>query len=441
MKKYCGLDCGKGSVHCCALDALPPDLARFSAKHSPEILGANRKDLIRLLELAEIYAIEPTGAYSRIFIDWLRKNGKTVFLVPDRRIAAFRTLHGLDNKQDGPDSVAICGYLIEKHGVPNAFINFSQSELRDAYNALESMKTARGRTQNQLGLRLCYECPEWIAVYEESKRKWLSDKIPALWRFIAGEKVYNAKTREADLLKTCGCGISEDSRELARQLIYFSGQELMLEKRLSHALEAPEYSKYHAVFDDFGFGPWTRAGLLVVAYPMNRFLYNGKEDIYYKRGRLTERPSGMTKRNLSQARFKVYCGLGKVEVKSGKSQGKEIDGGNPRLRSHWYQHITVVALLNKPKGFTDKVLKPLMDEHGSEQPWLNPKIVARVSETLKITEVMASTMVHYECLGHHLEIPGRQPKRYKWQKCMAVAGRLCNLLYKRLIKIGFEEIK
>jgi hypothetical protein len=422
-----GLDCGKCSVHVCVLERMPYDIKRFAGKYDPLILESKWDDLKKLLTLGDTYAIEPTGAYSRIFIDFLRQNGKRVLLVYDHRITAYRILKGLLNKNDKPDALAIAAFTMEHLDQPTAFINFQQSELRDAFNNLCAVRRGMQWPQSNLGLRLCYEVPEWVSIYEGSKRKWLEQKTPALWRFIAGEPTYNQRRREAELSETCGSGLSDHSQQLAKQLLYWCAQEFSAEQILTDCLNSQEYEPYQRVFDQFSMGPFIRAGILTVSYPMNRFLVEGRENIDYIRGPKTKRPSGRTKRNHSQAAFKLYNGLGRVENKSGKSQYSEIKGGSSMLRQIWFQHITASTLLRKPAGFATQLLDPLKAKFGSETPWLNTNITQVISERLSVNPMVASTMIHYEEL--------KVSRRWHDQRMMTVAGRLCNQLYKELIKI------
>lgn len=445
-----GLDCGKGNVYACTLAQIPRDLRGFatSKEYVPQVFRANHQDLAALLRLAQTYVIEPTGSYSRIFIEYLRKHGKTVLLVSDRRINAFRICHGLFNKNDAPDALAIAAYGLSNLGVPSAFISYSDSELRSAYNQYCSVSRASQWTQGNLGQRLCYEVPEWVKVYDGSRRKWLQAECPALWRFIATGECYNKARRETDLKATCGQGLSPESIEMARRLLAWHADEYQAELRLSQALKAPEYAPYHPIFDEFGMGPVTRAALLTVIHPFERFLNaEGKQDIDYVRAsERSRRKSKITKRNRSLARFKLYCGLGRVEQKSGKQQGKEIKGGSARIRAAWYSHVSTAVILrgsNKEGAFAKNLLNPLLDAHynprnpNEPHPWNNPAIVSVIAERLKLNPVNASALVHYHCLK-----PGAgvacNAKDWHYQRMMSVSARLCNLLFRRLAEIKHD---
>lgn len=420
--QFCGLDCGKQSVHACPMNEKPENLKRFAETYRAKIYGSNLTDLQKLADLAQIYFIEPTGVYYRVFVEYLERAGKLVLLVPSRRVRSYCEHHGLFNKTDRIDPAGIVAYGIENIRDPRAFIQIHSQKLREVCGQMRTLQKQKQGVQSLLGQRLCMEVPEWVKVHEESDRDWLDPKPPALWRYISGEKVHNQKRRDGDLVSTTGQGLSDNSRRLARQLVSFEQWEYDLEQELAQILRSPEFEPYHDCFNRLLVPNKIRANLLTVIYPFERFLVDGKPEILTVIGTRSQRKSQLTKRNKSLDSFKIYNGLGTVLSESGTTR-ERVAGGSAFIRSQWWQLVKTTVVIRRPTSF-EGYLGKLKQEHGHKQAWLNPMIVGTVAEKHDVSPQLAEAWVHYQEL--------KITKPVDDLRICLVAGRMAKNLFRML---------
>lgn len=422
--QFCGLDCGKQSVTACAANDRPDDLKRFATTYRVKSFNSTLPDLQKLADLAQIYFIEPTGLYYRIFCEYLTRAGKTVLLVQSRLVRSHCQHHGISNKSDRIDPAGILDYGIEKLRNPRAFIEVHNQDLRDICSKLRSLDRQKQPIQSLLGARLCYEVPEWVKVYEQSDRDWLESEPPALWRFIAGQKAYNHKKRELELDATHGMGLSNYSRKLADRLCTYERWEHDLEYELAEVLGHEKFKPYHEVFDLLHCPNKVRAHLLTVCYPFERFLLpDGRVDRIQVIGLRSKRPDQLTWRNKSLQAFKLFNGLGTVLKESG-STSKEIAGGSPYIRSQWWRFVKTAVVLRRPAGFAGFVSKQ-KELYGDRQAWLNEAIVHATADRFGVSIYLAEAWVHYQEVKRIKPIHDHQ--------VMTVVGRMVLNLF-RLLK-------
>lgn len=422
---FCALDSGKQTVYACASNELPVNIKRFATTYRVQTFRSTLSDLQKLAQLADVYFIEPTGQYYKIFFEYLQRAGKTVLLVPSRLVRAYCVYHGLLNKSDRIDPAGILGYGIERIRDPRAFIQIPCQELREICGKMRSLQRQKIAVQQLLGQRLCYEVPEWVACYEDSDRDWLDSEPPALWRYIAGETVYNQKRRDRESEETHGAKLSNGSRRLARQLVTFERWEKDLEDELAPSLLSPEFEVYNQVFDRWRVANKIRAHLLTVFCPFERFLVDGKPEIISVVGINSKRASALTKRNKSMDAFKLYNGLGIVVSDSGITK-EQVAGGSGFIRSQWWLLVKTSVVMRRPKHF-QPWLKVLKEEHGYEQAWLNEAIVAQVAKKFELTSELSEAWIHYEEL--------KLTKTVDDQRIMLCAGRIAKNMFRALTKL------
>lgn len=426
-----GCDCGKSSLHVCVLDSKPSNLKNFARSYKVLIFKPTREDIEKLLSLpVDVYAIEPTGDYSRIWVEQLKKADKDLRLVSSRRVRHYCEYHGLTNKADRPDAAAIAAYTLENHESEQAFLRGEKQRIRDLYLQLCSTTRSKNPIQNRLGQRLTFEFPEIVKTYEESDRLWLNEKPPATFRFIAGEPTRQGQKKKEELLKnTIGLGLSEQTRALAKTLCSFERQEYNLEVLLNEELSRDIFIPYREAFKQFAVPPRLEAAILSRIYPFEDFLgSDGRPRKEYIQGMTTKRKSGKTKRDRSEGEFKLSLGMGKVLVQSG-GRWEWKPGGAKYARSALWLYVVQTVVKGKGKGF-DQFIAPIEKELRREglSPWLNADIISAVAQLKSIPEPLAALRIHYEFQTSKGD-----------RRIEATAGRFCRMLYKELVKSFCRE--
>ena len=230
--KVAGCDCGKDSLHVCVIEEVPKNLKQFARTYKAKVIQATRKDLDQLLSLdADVYVLEPTGHYSYIWINILKREGKEVRLVSPRRVRHYCEYKGITNKADRPDAAAIASYTLENFYADEAFLKTERMRIRDLYLQLNATTRSKSPVNNRLGQRLSFEFPEIIKHFEDANRPWLDVEPPATYRFLAGESVSgpHSRQREQKLNATIGLGLTPHTKALAAQLCEFERMEYALE--------------------------------------------------------------------------------------------------------------------------------------------------------------------------------------------------------------------
>ncbi|HIK45376.1 MAG TPA: transposase, partial [Leptolyngbyaceae cyanobacterium M65_K2018_010] len=60
--------------------------------------------------MGDVFVIEPTGDYSRVWIDVLKKSDKIVLRVNPKRVSSLRQLSGITSKTDRYDAAFLALY-------------------------------------------------------------------------------------------------------------------------------------------------------------------------------------------------------------------------------------------------------------------------------------------------------------------------------------------
>ncbi|MEM7796104.1 MAG: transposase [Cyanobacteria bacterium P01_C01_bin.118] len=430
--KIAGCDCGKDSLYVCVLDQIPKDLKSFSRSYKPNVVKANREGIDWLLEQdADCYVLEPTGSYSYLWIDQLKKHGKDVRLVSPIRVRAYCRYKNIFNKADKPDAAAIASYSLENYSDTHAFLGTEQMELRELYLSLKSTVRNRNPLANRLGQRLTYECPEIAPTVEKCQRPWMDKKPPAILRRIAEEGEDRApywKQRQARIENTIGRGLSQHSKELAKELCNFHRMEYSLECQIAELVSNEKFAQYQSIFDQFCLPPKTRAAILGAIYPFESFLNeHAGQIIEYIPGDFSKRKDKLTKRNRSEASFKLALGIGKVQVQSGKKLEWKAGGPKHVRTAIWIYVSVVIVILGKSNKTREKDIEKLVNTLGNSKQshWLNESLVSAATDYMEVPRHVAALRLHYKF--------ARPNEKDKLRRA-ATASRFVRSLYKELVK-------
>ncbi|EKU98494.1 Transposase [Leptolyngbya sp. PCC 7375] len=427
--KVVGCDCGKSSLYVCVIEKKPRNFKQFARSYKPEILKISQDSIDYLLGLdADTYVLEPTGSYGYIWIDQLTAHGKDVRLVSPRRVTAYRVYQGVTNKQDRPDAAAIACYSFENYDDPSAFISLDKIKFRQKYLSLKNTINNRSPIHNRLCQRLTFECPELVKTVEKCARSWLDPNPPATIRAIAGQEVKGpwSTLREEKIANTIGRGISAHSKFLANQLCSFYEEELRLEEELDALIYQEKLRAYNSIFDKFEVAPKTRAALLSAIFPFEAFLDDdGKEIIEYVSGKKGQ----SSRRNRSEAAFKLSLGMGLVFKESGKKRGW-IKGGPRYLRAILWTYVSTTVVIGGESAKVKKIstdVEQCIHTLGTQKTphWLNGELVNAIATITDTTREVASLRLHYKFA---------RPGEPDFKRRMATASRFVRQLYKALVK-------
>jgi hypothetical protein len=427
--KIVGLDAGRGSVVCCAIDSPISKLKLYARTYKPQIFKANYADLSKLLELGEIFAIEPTGADHRVFCEWLRRHDRRVLLVRGDRIRAHATNHGLLNKTDREDAAAIADYtaraLTSPDDYPAAFIDPPSLAIGELVDAIASNNKLLTATYCQLWARLAFEFPERLAS-KPSARGWQREP-PTFWAWLAGESVQSHLQRRFDdaIAQSIGRGLSEATRDLARSLVILERSCLKLENQID-GLFSKIPSWYHTVFDLWAIAPRTRSALLAEIYPFDKFLGT---DGYPIRDRVAaNNKSGRSYRDRSLKKFQLQLGLGQVISQSGTSKGKKVMGGSQQARRAIYLWVKSSVFIGRDRGYPAGSFVELAKSLAGDRPWENTDHCAAIAERNHTTERVASLQIYAvrspTCQNAHGDLVA-----------LKIASRFARLLFKDLLRL------
>ena len=199
------------------------------------------------------------------------------------------------------------------------------SEIKDLKRVLLDLKTTvRKQTAfiNTTKSRLAFEYPARAKIQSQRHGELEANKPPGFWAWLAGKgELISANPRSRfdnhykKEMEAGRANVSELTREFAKQICNLHSIEADLENKLVKLLELGVFSKYHQVFDLFGFGPRERGWILSRIFPFDSFLCLPKK--------------------AALRRFRQACGLGKIEkssgqVAAGKGGGKWTGCSNTR---------------------------------------------------------------------------------------------------------------
>jgi transposase len=417
MATVVGLDIGSSSTYACVLSEMPPDLMTHIRKYKPTIAPPTREGIATIAALGDVFILEPTGAYHRIWAENLTKQGKTVLYAPGIRTRNFARMHGILDKSDRTDAVICAAYGLFHKGNPSAFVNPPAGILREGYLLLRGIPKSKTALINRLRGRLSYELPE-RAKTTAKDRDWLEEAPPALWREIAGEETRYSKNKKEIHAATIGRGISETSQKLAKFICELDRLEVEIETELE--AELSQMGAYRKVFEDWGITPRTQVTILSAIHPIEQFLdSNGK--VIVERVFSEKSSRGQTKRNRSLKAFKRAIACGKIRIQSGDSF-KQVSTGDRNVKSSIYSFLdTKVVILRQPpaRSLFIKYGKPDdWEKQGKKQqqawlsrhsfraviepevktiaPWKEPEVIQKVCEYNGAKPNIAKLQLFYE---------------------------------------------
>jgi len=346
-----GIEVAKTSVLCCVLDHVPTDPAKYAKTYKAKVFKPIKADLCKLSELGDLFILEPTGTYSRIWYDFLTRLGKDVRKVSPKRVSHTRRHYGIESKTDRYDAFFIALYGQLNHGKPDEFLADHAETLRDLSLTHRSLSKAVNQNANRIWRSLAYEWPEACFTDKGKKpkqiRPFLNPEPPGLFRFIAGQPVRGSAQKQAQLDQTVGAGLSDLTKLYASHLCDLERAQYDIEQQVSALLQCSEFSPYNEIFDSYGFGPMTRAFILSRIYPIERFLGDdGRPVTEYVR---TDK--GRSKRYVSLGGFKLSLGLGTVFKQSGDST-EEKPGGAAYARAALFLHCKANIVMRQPSDLS-----------------------------------------------------------------------------------------
>jgi len=349
--KVVGIEVAKTSILCCVLDHIPEGPARYAQTYKPLRFRATRDNLEAIAKLGDLYILEPTGSYSRIWFEYLKNAGKDVRKVSPKRVTHTRRHYGIESKTDRYDGFFIALYGQLNHNKPDEFLTEHAETLRDLVLTRQSLSKASGQNASRIWRSLSYEWPEVCTNRNGGKpcqvRPFLDDSPPGLFRYIAGQPVRNAKRRDQQLAETIGSGLSDLTRLYAQHLCDLERAQYEIEEQIAALLRCSEFEPYCEVFDLYDFGPTTRAAILSRIYPIERFLDDDNRPIV----RHIYTDKGRSKRRVSLGGFKLSLGMGTVFKQSGNSS-EEKPGGAAYARAALFNHCKVKIVLKPPSDLS-----------------------------------------------------------------------------------------
>ncbi|WNZ24831.1 hypothetical protein HJG54_19590 [Leptolyngbya sp. NK1-12] len=169
-----GLDVGRGYVIACPYSP-SADLAEFIRKYKPVKALATEAGLKKILELGEVFALEPTGRDHRWWVEHLDAAGKLVLLVSGLRVRNHARDRGVVSKGDKEDAAAIASYAAMHldNGNSKAFLSLNDrgSRIRELRHQILSCQHQTTKLINQLKARLAVEAPD-CCKFTVNERDW-----------------------------------------------------------------------------------------------------------------------------------------------------------------------------------------------------------------------------------------------------------------------------
>lgn len=351
----------------------------------------------------DLYIMEPTGAYSRIWADNLAIAGKECRFVPHDKLSHYRTNCGWSDKDDEHDAVALAWYGWERLNRPNAFNRIRVPMVQAMFELfLQHKRIADEYTVicNQARNILHHECPELRSI---KSYVTASGDPPPLWEFISGgdRLRLRQKTKYTKLKKnTIGSAspqrlgtFSTELKKRAARIVELELDDLEINNQLRQAIKNPEFDWYNAVFDKFSFGLYDRVLLLTQIYPFERMLNDSYGEIKLKHKRRSRSKSGkLPKRRVSYNLFHACLGKAPNQRSSGKKHGVTVNG-SALCRSYlflWGQvHIFRTSEKYRKTGY----------------PWdaLNSRYESSIKEAGELELLLAKALKNDESLIEQLE--------------------------------------
>lgn len=347
-----GIEVAKASIICCVLDHIPENPAKYAKTYKTQSFRPNHEGLKAVSELGDLFVLEPTGAYSRIWFEYLLKAGKDVRKVSPKRISHTRRHYGIESKTDRYDAFFISIYGLLNANDRSQFLAEHAETLRELVLTHQSLTKATSQNASRIWRSLSFEWPEACITKTGKKpkqaRDFLVSEPPGLFRFIAGQRVTGTAQKQQSLDQTVGSGLSDLTKLYARHLCDLERHQYSIEQQIVALLQCSEFESYGRVFDSFGFGPMTRAVLLSRIHPLERFLDENNRPIT----EYVRTDKGRSKRYVSLGSFKLALGMGTVFKQSGDSS-EEKPGGAGYARVALFRHCKTKIVIVPPTDLSE----------------------------------------------------------------------------------------
>ena len=321
--------------------------ADFFLEADFEVCQPNIQGLQQLLALdGDLYIMEPTGRYSRVWADNLAAAGKDVRFVAHDKLAAYRGNCGWTDKDDYHDAVALGWYGWERRKRPNAFNRIRLPVIQQMMGIFLKHRRLANEyivLANQARNLLSHECPE---IQNKKSKSTKEGFPPPLWAFIAGDEriTKRSQTRYKNCVKDSigrvspkfdGC-FSDELIKRSQRICEVQVERDRLEAQLKDYLKRDEFNWYNEVFDTYAFGTFQKVLILCQIFPLEQMLNDNHGEIKIKLKRRSRSRSGkLPKRRVSWGRFHSALGKAPSQRSSGKKQGVTVEG-SALCRSYLY---------------------------------------------------------------------------------------------------------
>ncbi len=354
--------------------------------------------------------MEPTGNYSKLWVNTLLDAGKEVRLIGNRELTSYRKLCQWDYKDDYHDATALayCGWLNINN--PSFFLSVRDPEIQAIYQLLleherinRELKPLVNRARNLLHT----EFPE-----AKNSKGQSRSKVDGIWLFISnsnqhpGWRKFWLRKIKSSMGTVQKCGFSPQLVKLSHQIVKLKQRRIEIKKAFQEFLANPKYEFYSKAFDCFNLGVYDRIIILCQIYPFEQFLdTNGRELRKIKPRKFGKSGKLITKR-VGLNRFHACLGKAVKPWESGKKKG-HIVTGSVLARIQLYLWAKRTMAMSPPKNPKPRV-KELYNRYLND-------IQAKLTEDGKIDP----------------DYPGNNSLK-QWGKAR-VGDKLVKLLFKELI--------
>jgi hypothetical protein len=352
-QKVIGADACKGYLVCISLDSLPSrarvgEIYRDKSEYFDVDVSAS--GLSYLLSLKpDVLVLEPTGVnYIKFWTAKCAEAGVKIALVGHKESSSYRKNLKLPDKDDEADALTLACYYLEHQHDPIQFVRIRDSvtsQLRDTALRLKHIDRIQSPLINRLKQDLAWAMPE------------VSGSITAVlfWRWLAGE----AKSARYDrlLIDTCGLGITQNMRAMAKLLVDLWRQKKIVESEMLALLSHAQFDRDRQVMKQYYLPDITQAILISQYYPLTNFLGEDGNEITQLAG--SRRSETKTLKPVSLRRFRKALGVAPVREASGKSPTKTRKAGSRLCRSQLWMWSMSAFERNKSKV---KSATPLMQD-------------------------------------------------------------------------------
>ncbi len=299
--------------------------------------------------------MEPTGNYSKLWVNTLLEADKEVRLISNRDLSSYRKLCRWEYKDDYHDAAALayCGWLNINN--PSFFLSLKPPEINATYQLLleherinRELKPLVNRARNLLHT----EFPE-----AKNSKSQASDKVDGVWLFVSSNQTHFGRLKfwQKKLSRSIGtaknCGFSSQIVKLSEQIVRLKQRRIEIKQGFNDFLEVPKYNFYIEAFSKFDLGIYESVTILCQIYPFEQFLDSEGNELRKVKPRKFG-PSGkpITKR-VGLNRFHARLGKAVKPWASGKKKGHIVTGSVlARIRLYlWARRTMAMTPPKNPK--------------------------------------------------------------------------------------------